>query len=123
MDQLPRLSSPSFCTNKKKSALASAHWTFTTRRVNREDAAGLSGAFGTAKIGDLVLCEIVEVNQHNRLQLTTKRYKTSYVGDLIVACVGDRYAPDQYQGTAQVNEQISSFVGRWRLSRHGRICP
>lgn len=83
-------------------ALSTAHWTFTTRRVDRNDVAGLSRGFATARTGDLVLCEVTEINQHRRLQLTTKRYKKSYVGDLFVACIGDRYAPDQYQGRAEI---------------------
>ncbi|MCR9122781.1 MAG: hypothetical protein NXH91_10950 [Phyllobacteriaceae bacterium] len=86
-------------------ALSTAHWTFTTRRVDRGDVAGLSTGFAAARTGDLVLCEIAEINQHRRLQLTTRRYKTSYVGDLFVACVGDRYAPDQYQGRAEITAE------------------
>ncbi len=91
-------------------ALSTAHWTFTTRRVNRNDVAGLSTGFTGARAGDLVLCEITEINQHRRLQLTTKRYKKSFVGDLVVACVGDRYAPDQYQGRAEISDHIAHLL-------------
>ena len=91
-------------------ALSRAHWTFTTRRVDPDDVAGLSSDFASAATGDLVLCEIVEINQHRRLQLTTKRYKRSYVGDLIVACVGDRYAPDQYQGRAEISDGVAHLL-------------
>lgn len=110
MDQSITFASPAFVAGNVKSSLASAHWTFTTRRVNREDVAGLSRGFAAAKAGDLVLCEITEINQHRRLQLTTKRYKKSYVGDVIVACVGDRYAPDQYQGRAEINEYMGHLL-------------
>lgn len=110
MDQSVTFASPAFAAGNAKSSLASAHWTFTTRRVNHEDVAGLSRDFAAAKAGDLVLCEITEINQHRRLQLTTKRYKKSYVGDLIVACVGDRYAPDQYQGGAQISDHTAHLL-------------
>ena len=45
-------------------ALSRAHWTFTTRRVARRDAVGLSDAVAAARSGDLVLCEITEIGQH-----------------------------------------------------------
>ncbi len=83
-------------------ALAKAHWTFTTRRVDRSHAVALSPEIDAARPGDLLLGELTEISQHRRLQLTSKRYKKSYVGDLFVACVGDRYAPDQFQGVAKV---------------------
>ncbi|MEO1103785.1 MAG: hypothetical protein AAFW98_08680, partial [Pseudomonadota bacterium] len=92
------------------SALSSASWTFTTRHVDRTDVATLSMHFAGAQAGDLVLCEILQVNQHRRLQLTAKRYKKSYVGDLLVACVGDRYAPDQFQGRAELSAERSHML-------------
>lgn len=110
MDQSITFTPPAFTAGNVKSRLASAHWTFTTRRVNHDDVAGFSRSFDEAKAGDLVLCEITEINQHRRLQLTTKRYKKSYVGDLFVACVGDRYAPDQFQGAAQINGQAAHLL-------------
>lgn len=83
-------------------ALSTAHWTFTTRRVAHNDVRELSSDFPGARPGDLVLCEVAEIGQHRRLQLTAKRFKTAYEGDRIVACVGDRYAPDQFQGCAEI---------------------
>ena len=91
-------------------ALSKAYWAFTTRRVDRSQAAGLSKGLATARTGDLVLCEVTEINQHGRLQLATKRYKKGYVGDLFVACVGDRYAPDQYQGRAEITDQVGHLL-------------
>lgn len=110
MDKPIALASRTWVAGGAMAALSTAHWTFTTRRVDRSDVAGLSTGFAAAQTGDLVLCEITEINQHRRLQLTTKRYKKSYVGDLIVACVGDRYAPDQYQGRAQITDQLGHLL-------------
>ncbi|MEM8626497.1 MAG: DUF1611 domain-containing protein [Pseudomonadota bacterium] len=90
--------------------LSTAHWTFTTRRVARADVCGLSNGFAAAQPGDLVLCEISEIGHHRRLQLRSKRFKTAYVGDLFVACVGDRYAPDQFEGRAEITDQFCHLL-------------
>lgn len=110
MDRPIALSSHPSVAGSAMAALSTAHWTFTTRRVDHNDVAGLSNGFAAARSGDLVLCEITQIGQHRRLQLTTKRFKKSYVGDLFVACVGDRYAPDQYQGCAEVTDEIGHLL-------------
>ena len=77
-----------------------AKWAFTTRRVERSDIAGVGEMTQNFRAGDLVLCEIVKLGQHKKIQLSNQRYSTSYKGDLVVLCIGDRYAPDQFMGTA-----------------------
>ncbi|MCV3271302.1 P-loop NTPase family protein [Roseobacter sinensis] len=79
-----------------------AKWAFTTRRVNHEDVAGLDPAVDLGVAGDLVLCEITEINQHQKIQLASGRASTSYLGDKVVLCIGDRYAPDQFEGAARI---------------------
>lgn len=79
-----------------------AKWAFTTRRVNRDDVTGLDPAVALGVAGDLVLCEITEINQHQKIQLASGRASTSYVGDKVVLCIGDRYAPDQFEGAARI---------------------
>jgi hypothetical protein len=68
-----------------------AKWAFTTRRVDRADVRSFSRQFAGAKAGDLILCEIVEVGQHKMIQLAERRVSESYLGDLVVLCLGDRY--------------------------------
>ena len=80
-----------------------AKWAFTTRRVERDDVAALDANVQYAASGDLALCRIMEINQHKKIQLASQRYSLSYPGDLVVACVGDRYAPDQFEGRAEVS--------------------
>ncbi len=87
-----------------------AKWAFTTRRVNRDDVRGLSGNFRSAKAGDLILCEIVEIGQHKKLQLAERRVSLSYPGDLVVLCLGDRYAPDQFLATAVIDDDLIDLV-------------
>lgn len=78
-------------------------WAFATRRVNRSDAAGLSQAFHHVMAGDLVLAEIADIGQHKKVQLAEGRYSVSYPGDLVVMVCGDRYAPDQFEGVAEID--------------------
>ena len=93
MTQLKTLT-PALCDNAK--------WAFTTRRVNRADVRGLSSHLSGAKAGDLILCEIAEIGHHKNIQLAERRNSQSYPGDLVVLCLGDRYAPDQFLATAAI---------------------
>lgn len=87
-----------------------AKWAFTTRRVNRDDVRGLSTAFESAKAGDLILCEIAEIGQHKKIQLAERRVSQSYPGDLVVLCIGDRYAPDQFLASAVIDDDLIDLV-------------
>jgi len=89
---------------------ATAKWAFTTRRVPQSDVAALLPISDAAKAGDLILCEITSVNQHKKIQLSDGRYSVSYEGDLVVLAVGDRYAPDQFMGRAEVNETAMDLL-------------
>lgn len=101
MTQMKSLS-PALCTNAK--------WAFTTRRVTRTDVRGLSTNFATAKAGDLILCEIAELGQHKKIQLAERRVSVSYPGDLVVLCLGDRYAPDQFLASAIIDDDLIDLV-------------
>lgn len=85
-------------------------WAFTTRRVNHDDVAGLNPVVAHAVAGDLVLCEITEINQHQKIQLASGRSSTSYVHDKVVLCVGDRYAPDQFEGAARITSDGADLL-------------
>lgn len=80
--------------------LAELKWAFTTRRMNRDHAAGLSDQLASAIAGDLILCRVGILGQHRKLQLGDRRPSEIYPGDLVVLCLGDRYAPDQFEGKA-----------------------
>ena len=96
--------------NLSTAILAHAKWAFTTRRVNRDDVAHLRSDMGAALAGDLLLCEILAIGQHKKIQLASRRASTSYPGDLVVLCLGDRYAPDQYMAAASVRSETLSLV-------------
>ncbi|WP_350333675.1 hypothetical protein [Coralliovum pocilloporae] len=89
---------------------ASTKWAFTTRRVNRADLFGVTTAFETATPGDLMLGQVTAIGQHKRIQLSSGRYSESYIGDIAVMVVGDRYAPDQFEGFAQIDETGADMI-------------
>lgn len=85
-------------------------WSFVTRRVNRNDVKKISKDLSTVKSGDLVLGQIIEVNQHKKIQLAEGRGSQSYVGDHVVLVCADRYAPDQFEGVALLNCDASDLL-------------
>ena len=89
---------PSLCERAK--------WAFTTRRVDRSDVRGMTSDLSQAKPGDLILCEILEIGHHKNIQLAERRASQSYPGDLVVLCIGDRYAPDQFLASAVIEGPI-----------------
>ena len=91
-------------------ALSEAKWAFTTRRVAQAEVRGLRADLTGAVSGDLVLGEIVRLGQHRKVQLASGRYSESYLGDLVVLACGDRYAPDQFEGTAELGAESADIL-------------
>ncbi|MEM7060150.1 MAG: DUF1611 domain-containing protein [Pseudomonadota bacterium] len=106
--------------------LTHAKWAFTTRRVAREAALGLCRDLTAAKAGDLVLGRVERIGSHTRLQLASGRPSELYAGDLVVVSCGARYAPDQFEGLAELSVSGSDLLagggvlGRMR-SRNGKM--
>ena len=108
--------------------LAEAKWAFTTRRVDSLDACGIRDDLSGAIPGDLVLGRIIEIGQHKKVQLTSGRYAESYGGDAVVMTVGNRYAPDQFEGLAVIDpEGCDMIAGGGVVGRvvkaHSRMAP
>ncbi|MEO0912141.1 MAG: DUF1611 domain-containing protein [Pseudomonadota bacterium] len=89
---------------------ATAKWAFSTRRVAQADAVRLSRGYERAEPGMLLLGEITHVGQHKKVQLASGRYSQSYTGDLVVMAVGARYAPDQFEGLAEVSTEGADMI-------------
>jgi hypothetical protein len=108
--------------------LAAAKWTFATRRVDRQIVAGLDADFAAARAGDLILAQVESIGQHNRVQLASGRPSNIFPGDLIVLACGARYAPDQFEGLAQIDPAGADLLagggclGRM-VARNERIKP
>lgn len=105
---------------------AQAKWAFTTRRVNHGDVKGLIENTSLANSGDLVVAEVLEIGSHKRVQLARGRNSDLHVGDIVVLCCGARYAPDQFEGLAEVPFEQADLlagggvIGKMRQS-HGRM--
>ncbi len=106
--------------------LANTKWAFTVRRARREDAIQLITHFEVARAGDLLLAQVKSIGQHKALRLTTARQSSLYIGDLIVVSVGARYAPDQFEASADIDREgcdliaAGGLAGRM-LARHGAM--
>ena len=99
--------------------LVGAKWAFTTRNVRLEDVRGLSRDFAGARPGDLLMARTIEIGQHAKVQLTSGRNSENVVGDIVVMVVGDRYAPDQFEGVAEIDPRGCSVIAGGGLA--GRV--
>jgi hypothetical protein len=108
-------------------SLRRAKWAFTTRHVNPRDIARLLPASAATEAGDLLLAEVTQLGQHDGVQLACGRRAQLYLGDRIVVCLGNRYAPDQFEGIAKVeNGQDCELLAGGGVAgvvrhRHGRM--
>jgi len=106
-----------------------AKWAFTTRRVNKSDVVGLSTDLSHVVPGDLVLGQITAIGQHKKIQLAEGRPSESYPGDFVVLACGDRYAPDQFEGVAELNPEGADLIagggllGRMRAAHTRMVQP
>lgn len=110
----------------KPEVLVRAKWAFSTRRVPQNEAVLLDADLQNAASGDLIIGEVIQIGSHKRLQLTSGRNSELYIGDLVVLACGDRYAPDQFEGVAELDPDgadmlaAGGVIGRMR-HRHGRM--
>lgn len=70
---------------------------YATRRIPREHMATLVTGDVVPREGDLVLARVEKVGQHQRIELVSGRRSRLFVGDEIALCLGNRYAPDQFE--------------------------
>src|SRR5918999_3591024 len=79
--------------------LAAAKLAYTTRRVPLERMRRLDpGRDGDPpSAGDLVLARVEQLGHHHRLESRQGRRAHMFVGDEIIVCYADRYAPDMFE--------------------------
>jgi hypothetical protein len=103
-----------------------AKWSFTTRRVARGDAVGLTGELAATRPGDLILAEVTQIGSHKRLQMADGRFSPLWPGDRIVVACADRYAVDQFDGRARLSPEgcdllAGGGVAGEIVSKHDKI--
>lgn len=108
-------------------ALNGAKWAYTTRHVRRRDVAAILASTEAREAGQLLLAEVTRLGQHDGVQLACGRRAQLYAGDRIVVCLGARYAPDQFEGVAQLEQAracellAAGGVAGVVRHRHGRM--
>ena len=95
---------------KSISMIHTAKWAFTTRRVSQNDAVDIRRDVECAKSGDLLLGRIQSIGSHQRIQLRDGRPSNLFIGDLIVAACGARYASDQFEGVAKISMEGADLL-------------
>lgn len=78
---------------------------YTTRHVPLEQASQLLVNGYQPQVGDLVLARVDRRLQHTHIQLPSGRRAMMNVGDEIIVCYGNRYAPDQFE--AEIPRDLS----------------
>jgi Domain of unknown function (DUF1611_C) P-loop domain len=76
--------------------MSSAKPAYTTRHLDL-DAAKLLLTGVRPRVGDVVLARVVEIGQHEKIELAHGRRARMFVNDEIVVAYGNRYAPDQFE--------------------------
>lgn len=108
---------------------ANAKWAFVTRRVERRDVSGLSDDFPQIKPGDLLLAQVERIGQHKNVQLARGRPSALNPGDHVVVAAGNRYAPDQFEGVAEISPEgcdllaAGGIAGRMRHAHASMAAP
>lgn len=77
--------------------LAHTKRAYTTHRADLGLATTLIVGGRKPAAGDLLLARVTRLGQHTGLQLTCGRRARLFPGDGIIACYGNRYAPDQFE--------------------------
>ena len=88
--------SPTTVTPLTRQRLARAKFAYTTRHLPNDLVAGMIDAVPRA--GDLVLARVDHIGHHTRLELPSGRRAHLHPGDEVVVAMGNRYAPDQFEG-------------------------
>ena len=88
---------------------AATKTTWVTRRI--PDDAPLSwGEVRSPTVGDLLLCEVVRVGIHGRVETTTGARSKIYPGDRILCVPGARYATSLLRATAEVGTDLADMI-------------
>jgi len=78
--------------------LLNAKIAYTPRNLKLETVFSLlDGDDVIPSAGDIVLAKVTKIGHHGGLELAHGRRSALFVGDEIVVCYGNRYAPDQFE--------------------------
>ncbi len=94
--------------------LRSAKAAYTTRNVDLDAAVSLLTGVSPC-VGDLVLARVIQIGQHQKIELPHGRRASLFPNDEIVVAYGNRYAPDQFEAEMPLD------LGRCELAAAGGL--
>lgn len=132
LDKMPRIGTPMPLPGAQRvqplpeAAHAHSSWSFTTRRVDRARSRTMISGDLQPQVGDLVLASVECLGHHGNLQLVDGRRRRLFIGDLVIAAYGNRYACEQFeaevpQSLAPCHLVAGGGIAARALSWHDRI--
>ena len=86
-------------------------WPFVTQMVDRSVAHRLLPPIREQNPGSLLLARVTQIGKHRDLEAVDGRRMTLFPGDVFVGALGNRYATDQYEGTALCSGATGHVLG------------
>lgn len=90
-------SSEGMLESLSRQRLDAARRAFNTRRVDLAGARRLLSGRVVPHAGDLLLAQVEAIGQHRFLEQPDGRRARLFIGDEVLVCFGNRYAPDQFE--------------------------
>ncbi len=96
---------------------------YTTKTIDLNQAATLlCGDKHHPQSGDLVLAEVTKIGQHQRIELASGRRARLHIGDQVLVCYGDRYAPDQFEARVPLDLGECHLVAAGGIASSMKSC-
>src|SRR5262245_22058393 len=92
----------------------SIKWTYVTHLVDRSVVSRLlpmEPMNGDSSVGALVLGRVIAIGKHTALEAPDGRRTMLFPGDVIAGALGNRYATDQFEGTAVASGPTGHILG------------
>ncbi len=103
--------------NQKR--LLKAKVAYTPRNLVLESVASLlDGDDVIPNAGDMLLARVTKIGQHNELESIHGRGSALAVGDEIIVCYGNCYAPDQFEAQVPKDLEACSLVASGGIAAH-----
>ncbi|MEO0748841.1 MAG: DUF1611 domain-containing protein [Pseudomonadota bacterium] len=91
-------------------AFSTMKWCFSARRIDPTLATDIKPDVSLAEPGDMILGRVISIGNHTRIQLHSGRPATLYPSDLVALPCGARYAPDQFEGLAEIDPKSCDML-------------
>ena len=106
--------------------LALAKKAYTTRHVVFPHTTTLLAGDTVPRPGDVVMARVENASHHSNMDLSNGRRANLFVGDEVILCYGNRYAPDQFEAVVpgdlgECHLVAGSGVAARMLSMHGEM--